>query len=88
MKSDFASAEWAAGMAADPVGLRRKLIPVRIEACAPEGLLKGIGYIETCSTHVVLPRTVRGHRAIGWRAQEWICSSAAMATRADVHRVP
>jgi hypothetical protein len=42
----FPEAEWAAAFADDPQGLKRKLVPVRIEACRPEGLLKGIVYID------------------------------------------
>lgn len=46
LKSPFTAAEWAAAFAQDPTGERRKLIPVRVEPCRPEGLLGPIIYID------------------------------------------
>ncbi|OHV42587.1 hypothetical protein BCD48_30825 [Pseudofrankia sp. BMG5.36] len=39
-------AQWQATWEADPQGLRRSLIPVRVEEIEPEGLLRGIKYID------------------------------------------
>jgi tetratricopeptide (TPR) repeat protein len=44
--SEFAEAEWAAAFRLDPIGKNEKLIPVRIEACQPPGLLGSIIYID------------------------------------------
>ena len=46
LRSHFAAPEWAAAFAQDPEGLKRKLVPVRVEDCAPEGLLKAIVYVD------------------------------------------
>lgn len=46
LKSDYAFAEWAVAFRADPKGKQRKVLPVRIERCAIEGLLGPIGYID------------------------------------------
>ncbi len=39
-------AEWQAAWQADPNGMRRKLIPVRVAECEPDGLLRGIVHID------------------------------------------
>lgn len=44
--SRFGAAEWASAFARDPDGLGRTLVPVRVEECAGDGLLKGIVYID------------------------------------------
>ncbi len=44
--SRFGAAEWAAAFAKDPDGLSRTLIPVRIEKCTADGLLKSIVYVD------------------------------------------
>ena len=44
--SEFGTAEWAAAFRLDPTGRNEKLIPVRIEACQPPGLLGSIIYID------------------------------------------
>lgn len=46
LRSAYGAPEWAAAFASDPVGLERKLVPVRIVECKPEGLLKAIVYID------------------------------------------
>ena len=46
LQASFPAPEWAAAFANDPQGLRRKLVPVRIVACKPEGLLEEIVYID------------------------------------------
>jgi tetratricopeptide (TPR) repeat protein len=39
LRSQMAEAEWRPGFKADPSGKARLLLPVRVEACQPEGLL-------------------------------------------------
>jgi len=46
MQSAFGAPEWAAAFADDPEGLKRKLVPVRVAPCKPEGLLKATVYID------------------------------------------
>jgi hypothetical protein len=46
LTSDFVSAEWAAAFARDPTGKGRKLIPVRVRDCTPDGLLGQIVHID------------------------------------------
>jgi hypothetical protein len=46
LQKSYPAPEWAAAFADDPEGLRRKLVPVRVEECRPEGLLRGIVYID------------------------------------------
>jgi len=46
MKSVFTQPEWAAAFIKDPTGKERKLIPVRVRPCKPNGLLASIVYIE------------------------------------------
>jgi hypothetical protein len=46
LNSAYATSEWAAAFALDPTSTQRKLIPVRVRECAPEGLLKAIVFID------------------------------------------
>ncbi len=47
LRSDYVTAEWAAAMAADPSGRRRKLIPVRVKPLTlPLGLLGQVVYVD------------------------------------------
>jgi len=46
VQSEFCGVEWAAGLAEDPSGLERKLVPVRVAQCAPPGLLRALTYID------------------------------------------
>lgn len=46
LQSQFAGAEWRAAFARDPSGERGLLLPVRVAACQPEGLLGQIVYID------------------------------------------
>jgi hypothetical protein len=46
LRAVFTAPEWAIAFANDPGGLQRKLVPVRVGACKPEGLLKSIVYID------------------------------------------
>ncbi len=49
LKSQFASPEWAAAFAKDPQGLMRKVIPVVVDECNPDGLLGQIVHINLAS---------------------------------------
>jgi hypothetical protein len=46
LKSAYTQPEWAAAFVDDPVSLQRKLIPVRVKSCQPEGLLKPLVYVD------------------------------------------
>jgi hypothetical protein len=46
LKSAFTEPEWAAAFRNDSQGQRRKLIPIRVEECHPEGLLGPIIYLD------------------------------------------
>jgi hypothetical protein len=46
LSSEQVQAEWQSAWRTDPLGMRRTLIPVRVEPCDPDGLLRGIKYID------------------------------------------
>ncbi|MBD1865023.1 toll/interleukin-1 receptor domain-containing protein [Trichocoleus sp. FACHB-46] len=46
LKSSYTQPEWAAAFANDPQSLERKLIPVRVKECKPEGMLRPIVYTD------------------------------------------
>jgi TIR domain len=46
LDSRYAAPEWAAAFAADPEGLKRRLIPVRVHECRPQGLWRAIIHID------------------------------------------
>jgi polyhydroxyalkanoate synthesis regulator phasin len=46
LKSSYTQPEWAAAFADDPESLKRKLIPVRVKECKPEGMLRAIVYVD------------------------------------------
>ena len=46
LASSFTQPEWAAAFASDPTGAKRKLIPVRVRACQPAGILATIVYCD------------------------------------------
>jgi hypothetical protein len=46
LQSGFTAAEWAAAFATDPTGAQRRLLPVRIQECEPQGILLPIVYID------------------------------------------
>lgn len=46
LRSEKVQDEWQAAWLADRTGMLRKLIPVRVEECTPDGLLRGITYID------------------------------------------
>ncbi|MCY6489395.1 TIR domain-containing protein [Leptolyngbya sp. GGD] len=46
LKSSFTQPEWAAAFVQDPQSLDRKLLPVRVKECQPEGILRAIVYVD------------------------------------------
>jgi hypothetical protein len=46
LTSRFAASEWAAAFAADPDGLKKRLVPVRVRACHLDGLWKALVRID------------------------------------------
>jgi hypothetical protein len=46
LKASYTQPEWAAAFADDPQSLERKLIPVRVKECKPEGMLRPIVYVD------------------------------------------
>ena len=50
LRSEMAEAEWRPGFKADPSGTQRRLLPVRIEACEPAGLLADRVWIDLAGT--------------------------------------
>ncbi|MFF4502673.1 toll/interleukin-1 receptor domain-containing protein [Streptomyces sp. NPDC001401] len=46
LTSVYGRQEWQAVQAADPVGLARKLLPVRVAPCRPNGLLSSLVYLD------------------------------------------
>lgn len=46
LRSAMTEAEWRPGFVADPSGIQRRLIPIRIEACQPAGLLADRVYVD------------------------------------------
>jgi hypothetical protein len=46
LKSRDSQAEWAAAFAQDPTSEKGKLLPVRVRACKPKGLLSTVVYID------------------------------------------
>ena len=46
LEAIYTQPEWATAFAGDPTGKKSKLIPVRVQECNPEGLLKQIIYID------------------------------------------
>ena len=46
LASEFCEAEWGAAFRRDPVGRGRRLIPVRVRDCDPDGLLGSVVYVD------------------------------------------
>lgn len=46
LESRFAGSEWAAMFRTDPSGVERRIVPVRVRMCDPEGLLGSIVYLD------------------------------------------
>jgi len=46
LESLYTQPEWATAFAADPKGEQRRLIPIRVQECQPQGLLASIAFID------------------------------------------
>lgn len=46
LQAEYTQAEWASAFAQDPQSIERKLIPIRVADCKPDGLLKTIAYVD------------------------------------------
>ncbi len=46
LQAEYTQPEWAAAFVDDPRGERRKLIPLRVAPCSPDGLLKPLIYAD------------------------------------------
>ena len=71
LRSRFGEAEWLAAFVTDPLGEGRRLVPVRVEACDPGGVLAGITYVDLVGLDEAAARArlteevagaLRGHR--------------------------
>jgi TIR domain len=58
LRSAYAAPEWASAFASDPQGLERKLVPVRVVECKPDGLLEAIVYIDLAGCEEEVARHV------------------------------
>ena len=58
LNSGFAHAEWVAAFAKDPKGEKGLLIPIRIDDCRIEGLLKTIIYIDLVGLTEITAREI------------------------------
>jgi hypothetical protein len=58
LKSQFASPEWAAALAQDPQGLKRKLVPVIVRECQVPGLLTALVHISLVDENEGTARTL------------------------------
>lgn len=68
LKALFTQPEWAAALVQDPTGAKRKLIPVRVQPCSPDGILKAIVYtdlvgLDEASARAALLAAASGDRA-------------------------
>lgn len=68
LKSRFANPEWASAFADDPQGISRKLIPVMVVDCSPDGMLAPLVHIklvglEQAEARSVLLAGVKSERA-------------------------
>jgi len=46
LQAKYTQSEWASAFAQDPQSIERKLIPIRVADCKPDGLLKTIAYVD------------------------------------------
>jgi hypothetical protein len=46
LESGFCEAEWSAAFRKDPTGKERRLVPVRVRECDPDGLLGSVVYVD------------------------------------------
>jgi tetratricopeptide (TPR) repeat protein len=71
LRSRYGKAEWLNAFIQDPTGEDRRLVPVRVEACDPQGLLQGVVDIDLVGVDEATARerllqevagALRGHR--------------------------
>ena len=58
LKSLMSQPEWAATLLTDPTGEQRRLVPVRVKECKPDGLLAAICYIDLVGLSQVDAETI------------------------------
>lgn len=58
LDSKFTAPEWAAAFADDPTGELRKLMPVRVRECSPQGLMKQVVYVDLVGLDFVAAQTL------------------------------
>ncbi len=46
LKTVYGRQEWQAAQAADPTGFARRLVPVRVTSCTPQGLLASVVFVD------------------------------------------
>ena len=46
LEAVFTQPEWATAFTADPTGTGRQLIPIRVEPCKPDGMLRPLIYVD------------------------------------------
>jgi TIR domain/SMODS-associated and fused to various effectors sensor domain len=46
LQAEYTQPEWASAFVQDPQSIKRKLIPIRVADCQPDGLLKAIVYVD------------------------------------------
>lgn len=80
LASEFCAAEWHTAFAADSTGRQRKLIPVRVRECDPEGLLKVRNYIDLVDSAEAAAREVLLAKLKGERAKPTIAPAFPGAT--------
>ena len=80
----FTQPEWAAALVLDPTGSQRKLIPVRVQPCEPDGLLKPIVYADLVGLNEVDARA----RLIAAVSGDRPKPAAATPPRASATRFP
>lgn len=57
LRSSFAASEWAAAFAQDPTGTQRRLVPVCIGRCEPDGILRALIFIDLVGLEEAAART-------------------------------
>jgi tetratricopeptide (TPR) repeat protein len=67
LASPFVRSEWASAFARDPTGEKRLLVPVRVVACDPQGLLGPINYIDLvdCEEEKAVEKLLNGLKPRG-----------------------
>jgi tetratricopeptide (TPR) repeat protein len=93
LAAPYTRAEWAAAFTRDPVGEKRSLVPVRVRACVPEGLLASIVYVdlvglEEAAAREALLRGVEAGRPLPASPPPFPADTATLAAAAVAARFP